>query len=380
MKIISKIITGFFLGLCLSASAQPVSFDSLMKKARLEIYDNPAHTIHIGKNLLQQEKDIHRKISIYQLLSTAYIAKRDFDQSLQYLLKAKETAEKTNDPKIRTSVLISAAIQYQQMELFSKSLETLNEADQYLDQLPDHLQEKHIEKARSFAIRGMIYKSQSNSEIALEKFLISIENFDKTQHKHLTYSNMSVVYYNIGYCYLNLNQPEKAHEAFVQSANYARKNKAKSLEAFALKGMAEMYKQKKENETALHLLIRAEDLSRNTGDLILNEGIYKEMSENYLAMGKPHLYQIYSRKYFEMRFQREQNELSSINHSINEHNKETLKKSTAMKTRYHYFTGIISGIGCLIIVLLLFLVLKLRKRNLLYKKEIHELIQSKTTD
>lgn len=376
MKIILKIITGIFLSLCIPLSGQQIPFDSLMKKARLEIYDNPDNAIRIGKNLITKEKDIHRQISIYELLSTAHIAKRDFDQSLQYLLKAKETAEKTNNLKIRTSVLISAAIQYQQMELFSKSLETLNETDQYLEKLPDDLPEKHIETARSYAIRGMIYKSQSNPEIALEKFLISIQNFEKIKYMQTTYSNMSVVYYNIGYCYLNLHQLEKAHQAFIQSVEYAQKNKAKSLEAFALKGMAEMYKQKKENETALQLLIRAEDLSKNTGDLTLNEGIYKEMSENYLAMGKPNLYQNYSKKYFEMRFQREQNELISINHSIDEHNKETLKKSNEIKTRFQYFIGIITGIGSIIIILLASLIFRIRKRNLQYKQRIHELIQS----
>lgn len=286
MKIILKIITAAFLSFSVLGFGQEISFDTLMKQARLEIYDNPDNAISIGKGLLGKEKDIHKQISIYQMLSTAHIAKRDFDRSLQYLLKAKETARKTSDLKTRTSVLISAAIQYQQMELFSKSLETLNEADQYLVQLPDDLPEKHIETARSYAIRGMIYKSQSNPEIALEKFLISIRNFEKVEPKQTNDSNMSVVYYNIGYCYLNLNLLAKAHQAFIRSAEYAQRNKAKSLEAFALKGMAEMYKQKKENETALQLLIKAEDLSKNTGDLILNEGIYKEMAENYLAMGK----------------------------------------------------------------------------------------------
>ncbi|MDQ0782756.1 lipopolysaccharide assembly protein LapB [Chryseobacterium sp. W4I1] len=375
MKIILKIIAGIFLSTYISVSGQSTVFDSLMKKARLEIYDNPDDAISTGKQLLRKEKDIHKQISIYQLLSTANIAKRDFDQSLHYLIKAKETAQKTNDQKVRTSVLISAAIQYQQMELFSKSLETLNEADQYMDKLPDNLPEKYIETARSYAIRGMIYKSQANPEIALEKFLISIRNFEKVKNKQATYSNMSVVYYNIGYCYLNLGQLEKAHQALIQSAAYAQKNGAKSLEAFALKGMAEMYKQKKENEKALQLLIKAEDLSKNTRDLILNEGIYKEMSENYLAMEKPDLYQNYSKKYFEMRFQREQNELNSINHSINDHNRETLKKSSEMKTRYQYITGFIVSLGILCIAVLLYLIIKVRKQNLMYRRKIQELIR-----
>lgn len=355
---------------------QKISDDSLLKKARLEIYDNPDHAISIVKTLLEKENDINKTLSLYTLLSTAHIAKRDFDTSLQYILKAKELSQKTNDLKVQTSVLISIAIQYQQMQLYSKSLETLNEADEYLKKLPADSQERHIETARSYAIRGMIYKNQWNSEIALEKFQTSIQNFEKVQKKQSTYANMSVVYYNIGYCYLNLLQREKAEEAFIQSTDYARKAKAKSLEAFALKGMAEVYKHKRKNQEALELLINARNFSKNTGDIILNEGIYKEMADNYLAMGNLAQYQLYNKMHFEMRFKREQNELSSINRIINDHNKETVKKSSEIKKQYNYLTILCICIGGIIIALLSYFILKIRKQNRKYQKEIQQLIRS----
>lgn len=374
MKSVIKII---LLLICqLPLYGQKVSDDSLLKKANLEIYDNPDHAIHIAKKLLEKENDINMSIRLYMLMSTANIAKRNFDESLLYTLKAKELAQKSNDLKIQTRVLISVAIQYQQMQLFSKSLETLNEADGYLKKLPDDAPEKHIETGRSYAIRGMIYKSKWNSEIALEKFLISVRNFEKVKEKKTTYANMSVVYYNIGYCYLNLFQRDKAEEAFIRSADYARKVQAKSLEAFALKGMAEVYKQKRENRKALDLLIQSENLSKNTGDIILNEGIYKEMADNYLAMGNPSRYQLYNKKHFEMRFKREQNELSSINQIINNHNKETLKKSREIKKQYNILTIICIGIGMILIIFLLYFILNIRKTNRKYQKEIQQLIRS----
>lgn len=375
MKSVIKII--LLLLVCqLPLYGQKVSDDSLLKKANLEIYDNPDHAIHIAKKLLEKENDINMSIRLYMLMSTANIAKRNFDESLLYTLKAKELAQKSNDLKIQTRVLISVAIQYQQMQLFSKSLETLNEADGYLKKLPDDAPEKHIETGRSYAIRGMIYKSKWNSEIALEKFLISVRNFEKVKEKKTTYANMSVVYYNIGYCYLNLFQRDKAEEAFIRSADYARKVQAKSLEAFALKGMAEVYKQKRENRKALDLLIQSENLSKNTGDIILNEGIYKEMADNYLAMGNPSRYQLYNKKHFEMRFKREQNELSSINQIINNHNKETLKKSREIKKQYNILTIICIGIGIILIILLLYFILNIRKTNRKYQKQIQQLIRS----
>ena len=376
MKLVLKILALTFLMCQISVYGQKISDDSLMKKARLEIFDNPEKAITIAKNLLKKEKDINKSITIYLLLSTANIAKRNFDESLQYILKAKELAQKTNDPKMQISVLVSVAIQYQQMELFSKSLETLNEADILLEKLPDSVPEKLVETARSYAIRGMIYKSQSNSEIALEKFLISIKNFEKVKVKKNSFANMSVVYYNIGYCYINLNKTEKAKSAFLESINYAQKSNAKSLEAFALKGLAEMHKQKHENEIALNLLIKAENLCKNTGDLVLNEGIYKEMSENYLATGRPDLYQTYNKKYFEMRFKREQNELTSINHSIDNHNKETVKKSSEIKNHYKYLTISVVAISVILIALFSFLSMKIRRQNRNYQREIHKLIKS----
>ncbi|MDR6406511.1 MULTISPECIES: tetratricopeptide repeat protein [Chryseobacterium] len=376
MKFIIKSILILLVFFKISVFGQKTQDDSLLTIANLEIYDNPEKSINIVKSLLKKEKDINKSVTLYMLLSTANIAKRNFDESLKYILKAKELAQKTSDLKTRTRVLVSVAIQYQQMELFSKSLETLDEAEQYLSQLPDNIPEKNLETARIYAIRGMIYKSQSNSEIALEKFLKSIESFEKIKSGETINANKSVVYYNIGYCYLNLNQNDKAERAFLQSISYAQKNKAKSLEAFALKGMAELYKQKRENQTALNLLIKAENLCKNTGDLVLNAGIYKEMADNYLAMGNQELYQNYNRKYFEMQFRKQQNELNSINQVIDNHNKETLLKSKNLKNRHQLLMASAVGLGILIIAILLILVIKIRKQNKKYHKEIQQLIRS----
>ncbi|CAI8748927.1 tetratricopeptide repeat protein [Chryseobacterium sp. IT-36CA2] len=370
-------ITLLFLFCCITfTKAQKVPDSVLIKKAKLEIYDNPDNTIKIGEQLLKKSPDIKTSISLYMLLSTANIAKRNFDRSLKYILKAKELSQKTNDPKSQAGVLISVAIQYQQMELFSKCLETLNEADQYIEKIPEKNPEKYIETAASYAIKGMVYKSQSNPEIALEKLLISIQNYDKVPVKKTTYSNMSVVYYNIGYCYLNLNQIDKAQEAFLQAINYARKNYAKSLEAFALKGISEIHKQRHENQSAINLLLKAEILCKNTGDIILNEGLYKELAENYLAMGQQNLYQQYNKKSLEMRFKRKQNELKSINQVIDNHNKETSLKSEKLKSYYRYIKIGAVLLGGVLIIILLYFIVKIRKQNKKFHKEIQQMIRN----
>lgn len=362
-----------------SVSGQKTSDDSLgviIKKANQEIYNNPDNVIKIGKKLVKNEKDSKKLIRIYLLLSTAGFAKRDFDESLQYIYKARELAKKTNDPKIQTSVLMTVAVQFQQMDLLSKSIETLDEVDKYLAELPDDLSLKHFETARSFALRGMIYKSQSNPEIALQEFLIAIKSFEKVPDQKTTYYNQSIIYYNIGTCYLTIDEPEQAQKAFQKSINIARLIKANSLEAFALKGMSEIPKQKHQNQAALDLLLQAEKLSKNIGDLTLNEGVYREMAHNYLAMGKQDLYQLYSKKYFETRFKREQSELSSINHALDIHNLESQKKNKDMTARYHYLSWGILILGVLIFGLLFYFILKIRKRNQRDHEEIKKLLSS----
>lgn len=376
MKLTTRILLLMVLLCRIPLSGQKTSEDSLIKKANQEIYNNPDNAISIAKKLLQKEKDINKSIKIYLLLSTAEIAKRNFDESLRYILKARELVRKTDDLKVQTSFFISAAVQFQQMELYSKSLETLDEADEYLAKLPEGLSYKYFETARSYALRGMIYKSQSNPEIALQEFLISVRNFEKVKEKKTTYFNQSIIYYNIGYCYLNLNQPEKAESAFTRSMIFAGLIKAKSLEAFALKGMAEMHKQKHQNQVALDLLLKARKLGEESGDLTLNEGIYKEMADNYLAMGEQNQYQIYSRKYIETRFKREQSELSSINRALDAHTIETEKKNSEIVSRYNYLITVSLVIGLIVLSLLLIIILKIRKHNKNYQKEIQKLLRS----
>ncbi|MDY0932700.1 tetratricopeptide repeat protein [Chryseobacterium sp. CFBP8996] len=379
MKLLTHVFLLSFLLCTISVSGQKASDDSLgviIKKANQEIYNNPDNVIKIGNNLLKNEQDPKKLIRIYLLLSTAGFAKRDFDKSLQYTYKARELAKKTNDPKIQTSVLMTAAVQFQQMDLLSKSIETLDEVDKYLAELPDDLSLKHFETARSFALRGMIYKSQANPEIALQEFLIAIKNFEKVPDQKTTFYNQSIIYYNIGTCYITINDPNEAQKAFQKSIDIARLIKANSLEAFALKGMSEIPKQKHQYQAALDFLLEAETLSKNIGDLTLNEGIYKEMADNYLAMGKQNLYQIYSKKHIETRLEREQNELSSINHALDIHNVESQKKNKDMITRYHFLilAAVLSGV--IVFGLLFYFVLKIRKRNQQDQEEIKKLFNS----
>jgi len=355
---------------------QNISTDSLLKKAELGIYENPENSIRIAKDLLKKEKDPDKITNIYVLLSTAYISQRNFDESLKYTLKAKETINETKDLRKKIRILLSIAIQYQQMELFNKSFETLDEAENLILEFPENDKRKYPEIGRIFAIRGMIFKSQGNSEIALEKLLISIQNLEKSNPDKYIFANMSVVLYNIGYCYLELGQPEKAASYFTKSNGYAQKIEAKSLEAFALKGLADTYTLNGNNAESISLLEKSENLSKNIGDLILDEGIYRGLADNYLALNDFQKYQLYNKKAQDTKFEREQSELKSINSSIDAHTDENQKKTNDLKNKYLIYNSIAFGIGIIAIGILVWFILKKIRKNKKYSEEIGDLIRS----
>jgi len=354
---------------------QQISTDSLLAKAQTDIYENPENSISIAKDLLKREKNPDHIFSIYTVLSTAYIAQRNFDESLKYILKAKETINETKDIKKKISVLISIAIQYQQMELFNKSFETLDEAQSLITEYPENDPTKYHAIGRIFAIRGMIFKSQGNSEIALEKLLTSIQNFEKSTPSKSVFANMSVVLYNIGYCYLELEKPQKAASYFIKSNDYAKKIEAKSLEAFALKGLAETYTLNGNHTEAISLLEKSQNLSKNIGDLVLNEGIYRGLADNYLVQNDFQKYQLYNKMAQNTKFEREQSELKSINSSIDVHTNENQKKIKELKDKYLLYNCIAFGFGMTVIGFLFWLIQKNTRKNKKYSEEIAKLIR-----
>ena len=343
--------------------------DSILKKALIGIYENPDESLKIGNNLLAKEKDPNTKIEIYLLISNAYVAKRNYDESLKNLLKAKELLNESSTIKLKINLLVAIAMQYQQMELFSKSFETLNEVENNLLQTSDD-NFKFSNLGRNYAIRGMIYKNQSNPELALEKFFIAEKNFKQAKLSKANLSNLSVVSYNIAYCYIEMNQFQKAKKYFIESATFAKKANAKSLEAFAYKGLAEMFHLNNQHQESLKMLADAEKIAGNNGDLVLNEGIYKGMADNYLALNNLTEYQFYNKKFQDIRFERKQSELKSINSSIDNQTKEMQKKTEIIASKYKKMNLVIIAVFLIFTGILIYLISKKRKANLSFKNKI----------
>ena len=141
------------------------------------------------------------------LLSNAYIAKRDIDSSLYYINQTSNLIN-NSDIKIATKVRIlnHIAVQYQQMELYDKALETLDRSQELCNQIPAGRYHRNYYWEFINIVRGMVYRAQSNPEMALEKFKSALKYYKTIPADKSLLANMSVIAYNIGNCYLDLKQ------------------------------------------------------------------------------------------------------------------------------------------------------------------------------
>lgn len=346
--------------------------EQLYKKAMSDIYQNPDNSQKIAKQMLKNEKNPDNLIKLYKLMSHSYISQREFDKSLDWILKMKELSKSVTNPEQKVKILNATSIQYQQMGLNSKTLENLDESYQICSQLPDGKFRTYYLGLNS-ALRGLVYKSQDNNELALEKLLIGLEYLKKVGNYDNAIANSSVFLYNIGYCYFYLKRYNEAEKYFRQSADVARSVHAESLEAFAYKGLSENFTVLGKHQEAIELLKKSVNLSRKVGDLVLSEGIYKGFSDNYLALQDWNNYEVYSKLYIETKFAREQSELASLNKSIDVLNQENNKKIEVQKSRLIIISTLIIALSSILFVWFLLKFRKHRKRNQLLIEKLNQI-------
>lgn len=376
MRKFLKILILLVLAFPLFLKSQEVK-DAALERINKYLYENPDKAIDEGKKLATSEKDIDKKIKYLLFVSKAYTAKRSTDESLKTLLEAQELLKTSKDVKSQIDVLIIIAIQYQQMELYGKCFETLDEAEKLTKDLkPVFEPSKNSWLGKSNAVKGIIYKSQGNNEIALEKFFKAVNYFEKSEQNTATINNLSIVYYNIGYSYFNQKDFQKAEIYFLKSLDNAKKSNAQSLQAFALKGLAENYTSQNNHQKALELLEEARKKAQNIGDLSLDEGIYKGLAENYLSTNQFELYQQNNDAYKKFQFEREQSELKSISSFITNVDNRHEAEIKEINRKKYAVIAISLFLGLLASAFLLWKILQKNKKNREEKKKIQALIKS----
>ncbi|QBZ98930.1 hypothetical protein GS03_02442 [Flavobacterium sangjuense] len=354
--------------------------DSILKVATNEIYSKPDHVIKVGGKVVEQSGDnVDYKIKGYKLISDAYSAKRDYEKSVEYLIKSSELLPLSNDKLLKINIINKTGIQYHQLKVYDKSIQYLDQAEQLIAEYP-YKDSIHMELGKNYVVRGFIYKEKLSCAIAVTYIDRGIAELMKVKDKSESATKMSIAIYNKGNCYLLMKNNKLALENFVQAAEIAREANAKSLEAFALKGSAKVFTLEGKNTEAVVALNKALNLSSDVDDLILNQEIYRGLAENYLALNQLDKFKVYQLKFVATQKLIKNTERISVSESIGDKESELKTKKAELSTKFYYLLLIL--LLLLILIVLFFYVIIKRKRKEIetIKSQIYLLQNQKSKD
>ena len=327
--------------------AQQVS-DSTYTKALLHIYDHPEMVIELGERLLSSKPSSPKtKIDALMLLSNAYSAKRDYEKSIRYATQARTIAQQSQNSRSEIAILNKIASQYHQMGINDKALQFLDDSDQIIATFP-YKDSVRMSAANNNGVRGFIYRDQLSCDIAISYFNRAIQQYQSDLKNPSTIANMSVITYNKGNCFIRLQQIDSAQVTLNRSLALAEQADAQSLQAFSRKGLAEVYTLSGDYEHAIAELDTALRLSESVGDLVLNTGLYKGLSDNYLALNDWGQYEHFYTLYLDSEAKNKYEERKSISRSLSTHQTAVQQQSQHLTTTYY-----IGIAGCLLAALLL---------------------------
>jgi len=370
-QIKSSIIYIFLIVLLLSASflfsQNKKQTDSLIKITSLEIYKNPDNAIRVGNQIVEkaiEDKNIDYTIKGYKLISDAYSSKRNYEKSLEYVIKANELLKFSKDDLLKITITNKTAIQYHQLKIYDKSIQYLDQAEQLILNYPvkDSI---YTQLGKNYAVRAFIYKEKLNCEIAIfffDKAIAELRNANDRANN----TALSIVKYNKGNCYLLISNIKMASINFKEAIDLAKTLNAKTLQGFGMKGMAKVFTLEGKYIDAINTLKEAQIISADVDDLILDQEIYNGLSENYLAINDWDNYKVYHAKYLVTQNLIKQSERKSISVTLSEKEKELETNLKSEKPKFYLAIGLI----LLISIGFLFLFLYIMKKT---KLEIQEL-------
>ncbi|MGH2664279.1 tetratricopeptide repeat protein [Flavobacterium sp.] len=341
------------------------NLDSILKANVSEMYGNPDKVIAAGKEVVSKAgNDVDIKIRGYKLISDGYSSKRDYEKSLEYVIKANQLLPQSNDELLKISIISKTGIQYHQLKIYDKAIQYLDQSEQLCLEYPVR-DSVRVNLGINYIVRGFIYKEKLNCDIAITFFDKGINEILLSKNSVINASKLSIAKYNKGNCYMQMSDNKAAIESFQEAINFAKQIEANSLQAFAQKGLAQVYTLEGKYTEAIVLLQDALTMSSNVNDLVLNQEIYKGLSENFLAINQWDNYQKYRLNYLETQSKLKRRERKSVSDSLKE--KENEEKKQLESDISSFFSGIVILFFVLLLVVVLF-ALSIRRSKLTIEK------------
>jgi len=272
---------GFF---SIFSSAKDKELEKFVNETKLLIYSQPLKVIEIGDSLYSNEyTNIKEKTAGLLLISDALISVRNYSQALEYVNIAQDLLNHEEDQISEVKVLSRYAYIYFQLDLYDDALKYLKQAE-----------EKNVEVEEEYfyanlgyilAVKGMIYRNLVNCEMGLRYFERSLEAFNKSP-EDLGRISLSVVHYNMGNCFLAMDDFESAEKNFKKAYEVAGifKQERNSLKLYAEKGLANIFISRKEYEEAIKILEELYKDAEKIDDKSLLRSITSDLAQSYLQV------------------------------------------------------------------------------------------------
>lgn len=281
LKIFLMLFLGFF---SIFSSAKDKELEKFVNETKLLIYSQPLKVIEIGDSLYSNEyTNIKEKTAGLLLISDALISVRNYSQALEYVNIAQDLLNHEEDQISEVKVLSRYAYIYFQLDLYDDALKYLKQAE-----------EKNVEVEEEYfyanlgyilAVKGMIYRNLVNCEMGLRYFERSLEAFNKSP-EDLGRISLSVVHYNMGNCFLAMDDFESAEKNFKKAYEVAGifKQERNSLKLYAEKGLANIFISRKEYEEAIKILEELYKDAEKIDDKSLLRSITSDLAQSYLQV------------------------------------------------------------------------------------------------
>lgn len=330
------------------------------------IFENPDLVIKNTTLLIKETKNIQDIVGYYIIMSDAYVSKREYSKALTNLEEASILMPKDNSVETQYSLLKlnnKIASLYYQMSMYEKAISQIEAYYSKFDILPK-VDSITLIKGSTTALKGLIYREKLGCKIALPYFEDALAIYKNINSK-ASKINSSIVYYNYAKCYLELNNYELAKKYHTISFELGSQVGKGSLQAYPLKGLANVYIKQNNYATALDYLLQAEEISKDVGDRILKNGIYTDISEIYLKLGDKKNFILYNSKATIEGDLVKKSQLNYITSSLNSILKQENQDLQSNKEKFNYklySTIFIVSFICIILCIVIFSLLKKIKK------------------
>jgi len=334
---------------------------------------SPESIIEQSIKKLEQPISDEAKYEVRMKMTDAYlkIKKPDFAKSTEMLFKAKEIAEKMENPLLMAKIYGSIANQYSFLNFPEKIKPYLDLSKLEVDKLPNGYEKNYL-TARLYIEYGNLEADKENFLVAkkdYQKALKFLGNIGNPNKKNIFQFRRA--FYNMGVSYAYLKQNDSA-EYFLNKALAIRDNENKEFKYFIYNNLAKVYANKNEHQRAidsLEVVLKENAFKDNR----LKTDMYKKLITSYKALNNKEKYIEYSEKLLELETDVKDNNLKAINTAVSEEQKNLLEK---ISDKDGHNNLLIIGCGLLILVggiSILFINQKRKKEKLLYQDFISNL-------